>query len=145
MSRCGFSLGNGGSVSTMSFSQAHDMTARRWERTLLAVRPGLLPLREVASSWTQSRNPRISFLPRCSRGTSPPHRNHFLSVVAYSSRVRCAGLPELRYFFTADSSVVGRWSPTLPATVDLFGPYQPVAQCERPCLFKKSWCLPALG
>jgi hypothetical protein len=27
--------------------------------------------------------------------------------VAYSSRVRCAGLPERRYFDTTDSSVVG--------------------------------------
>src|SRR5690606_14602765 len=106
-SRCGLSLGNRGSASTMSCSQAHDSTARRCERTLFAVRPGLLPCRVDASSWTQSRNSRISFLPRRSNGTAPPHRDHFRSVVEYSSRVRCAGLPERKYLVTTDSSVVG--------------------------------------
>src|SRR5690606_32071661 len=40
-------------------------------------------------------------------GTAPLHRDHFRSVVEYSSRVRCAGLPERRYLVTTDSSVVG--------------------------------------
>jgi len=103
----GFNFGNLGSASTRSCSHAHDITARKCDRTLFEVRPGLLPRRAAASSWTQSRNSRISFLPSRSSGTAPPHRDHFRSVVAYSSRVRCAGVPERRYFVTTDSRVVG--------------------------------------
>lgn len=40
ISRCGLSLGNRGSAFTRSCSHAHDRTARRCDRTLLAVRPG---------------------------------------------------------------------------------------------------------
>lgn len=91
----------------MSCSHAQDITARKCDRTLFEVRPGFRACRAVASSWTQSKKSRISFRPSCSIGTAPPHRDHLRRVVAYSSRVRCAGLPERRYFVTIDSSVVG--------------------------------------
>ena len=91
----------------MSCSHAHAITARKWERTLFEVRPGFPLSRLTASSYTQSRNARISFRPSFSMGIEFPQRVHFLRVVEYSSQVLCAGFPERRYLATAVSRVVG--------------------------------------
>ena len=78
----------------------------KMRRTLFAVRPGFVPCCAAASSWTQSRKSRISWRPSSSSETPRPQRSHFLSVVEYSSRVRCACLSSARTWISRRASEI---------------------------------------
>lgn len=74
---------------------------------LVGCSPRIAPLMRHGVFVDPVEKARISFLPRHSSVDARFHRDHLRSVVEYSSRVRCAGLPERRYLLITDSSVIG--------------------------------------